>query len=202
MKKFKKINISHQAFTFVEMLLVVSMIAIISIALFNTFLNGMKIWDRGYRDITEEDVSLFFEKFVTDLRNSVDYSLLPFEGKGDRISFATLERTKKDARKSKGSVGYVNEVGRVEYYFDSVKKALFRRQANYSQSLKKRFSNTRLLIPNVTSQRFQYAHNDNGDYIFEDFAEEFIPSIVSVTIEFGSTMPRKMQKLVAIPVGG
>jgi len=192
------------AFTLVEMLLVASLFSVISLAVFNAFANGLKIWERGCRPIIEEDISLFFEKLEGDLRNYSVYSHIGFDGKPGRITFATIVSTLIDQKKVKGveEAGYAKEIGRVEYYFDENRRNLYRRQANFSQALKNKFGPDQPILKSIESVTFQYGYKTNRGYVIENKGKDAIPSFVLVDIKFKQGQGiGQMKKVISIPVG-
>ena len=65
-----KRNKNNKGFTLIEVCLVSAMVAIISLAIYTTFANGIKIWQKAHTEILEEDVSIFFERFTSVIYKS------------------------------------------------------------------------------------------------------------------------------------
>ena len=186
------------ALTFVEMLLVVSLLSVIAVALYNTFSNGLKVWERANRLVAEEDIAIFLEKLTQDLQSALSFSQIQFDGTKNRLSFATIVRTPADSKKKIGEQAYIDEIGRVEYDFDSLRNALYRRQANYSLALKNKFLSERTLT-NIRAMEFKYFYHNGG---WQDSAHRIVPSAVRMDIEFGDEKnPRRMTRLIGIPIG-
>ena len=61
-------------FTLVEMLLAASLVALVSIAAYQSMLNGYRIWQRSQRSGVEEDISLALDKISQDIRNVFSFS--------------------------------------------------------------------------------------------------------------------------------
>ena len=197
------VRFSKSAFTLIEVLLVVSLLAVISIAVFNTFLNGMKIWNKSYRAIFEEDILVFFEKINMDLRNVVRYSQIRFEGDKNHLTFATLVKVPSDPRRVFKEESYVNEIGRVEYYFDETDRAIVRRQAGYGQTFKNKFEPPRRLANTVNFLRFMYFYKTAEGYTMQKEGENIIPAAVGIEVEYGYEKDRRrMTKFIEIPIGG
>ena len=114
-EKKKKFN---NAFTLIEMILVVSLISLVGLASFRTIANGLSVWEQSLQIGVEEDLAIFLDKITRDLRNSYKYSLLKFDGTKRTISFPTIVHTREDRRKNYGRLRYVDRMGKVEYYFD------------------------------------------------------------------------------------
>lgn len=189
-------------FTFIEIMLVIAMLGTISVALYNAFSNGLKIWERGYRSFAEEDVLLFFDKISSELRNTFYYSQLRLKGDAYNLAFSTIVRTRVDKHKSQGKIGMTNEIGKVEYRFDRLKNRLYRRQANYSQAINGSFSPESLLIDNLDSLKFSYYYQSDDAYVVDDSAHDVIPSIVKIEVKFQEGKnKRNIVKLIMIPMG-
>ena len=191
----------QSGFTLIEALLVVSMIAMIGLTLYSTFSNGVKLWQRGQQFVAEEDISIFFDKIGGELRNTFEYSLIGFKGREKAISFPTFVHAPLySSAKDKGF--YVDQIGRVEYYFDSSKKKLFRRQADYGQALSGDSDAERPLLNNIESVQFNYffVNRVAGRPERTTFMDE-IPVMVRIDVEFVDEKGQKrtLNKIVALP---
>ena len=82
--------LSRRAMTLMEILIVVSLIAMMSVAIFNALSNGMKIWKRSQQMVIEEDIAVFFDKIAHDIRNAFVFSQFRFEGDELRFAFPTM----------------------------------------------------------------------------------------------------------------
>ncbi len=182
----------QKAFTLIEALLVVSLISLIGLALFHTFSDGMKVWDKSKRLSLEEDIAIFWDKIGYDLQNSFAYSQLPFHGEETRLHFATrVNLLSNDNNQS------IQQIGQVEYVFDPARQAVYRRQANYGQALKNNFSTERLLVRQVHSLRFLYYYKEGTDFVFRNKIENTIPRAVSVELEYTDSWgQRSLKKLI------
>jgi type II secretory pathway component PulJ len=192
-----------KSFTLTEMLLVVSLIAMVSLALYHSIANGLKIWDRSQRFRVEEDIAFFLDKLGVDVHNTFAYSSIPWEGKENEISFPTIVRTLKDKHISSGRIDYVEQIGKVEYLFDKINFALYRRQANYGQAVKKRFGPWQVLAHPVRSVRFSYLSKGEDNGVWERDTQEILPTAVRVDIELveDSGEIRRITRLISIPAG-
>jgi len=189
-------------FTFVEILLVVVLLGVIGVALYNAFANGLAIWERSNYTFAEEDIMIFFDKISYDLRNTLPYSKIRFNGNKHQLAFATVVSTPVDTHKSKGRSYFVDEIGRVEYEFDRSRRQLYRRQGNYSQALDGTFGEERLLMSNGPSVEFLYYYRGIEEYEEAQKATDIIPTLVKITVEFwDGKNKRNMVKVVALPVG-
>ena len=189
-------------FTLVEILLVVSMVAMISISLYTAFSNGFKLWARGQHFVMEEDIAIFFDKIGEDLRNSFQYSLIAFKGRERSISFPTVVYAAMNSKETK-SGHYIHQIGRVEYHFDPIKNQLFRRQADYGQALKDEFPPERTLLNNVMDVEFNYfyAGADADARMEKTTVMDELPNMVKVKIRYNDDRgrAREFYKIIAIP---
>ncbi|MBU2221413.1 MAG: prepilin-type N-terminal cleavage/methylation domain-containing protein, partial [Candidatus Omnitrophica bacterium] len=138
-------------FTLIELLMVVSMLSVISLAIFSTFNNGIKIWQKVNKQSDREDINIFLDKFVSDLRNTLSFTGISFIGTENKISFPRIVNSKNLV---------VNTVGRIIYSYDDGARLIFRQQQDFSQVATDKESFNQRVLGNVTSFRFQYYHYD------------------------------------------
>ena len=175
----------RQAFTLVEIILVVSLVAVISLAIFNAFSNGLKIWKIGNLSTSEDDIAIFFDKINAELQNTMAFSGISFSGKGNQVSFATIIRIPLRAKASPAKIQYADQIGKVEYYFDATKKEIYRREANYGQALQNKFSSDRPMVRHALSLSLQYYYTAKNEYTILKEANGAIPSAVLIEVGFG-----------------
>lgn len=187
------------AFTLTEMILVISLISLLSVAAFQSLTNGIKVWDRSRRFDVEEDMAIVLDRFAGDVRQALDYSLGTFDGTDRRVVFFTRVRTQVDKALT-DSPDMVEQIGSVEYVFRQGNNSLYRRQANYGQSMKKRFGNSRRMAKDIYSMRFVY-------YVFEDGEMKSkarwtgpLPAGVKIVIDVMERSGRKRRITRYVPV--
>lgn len=145
---------------------------------------------------------IFFDKISYDLRNSLAYSQIRFEGKPQSVSFGLIVRTPVDSKRKPGSNEYNDQIGKVEYYFDDNKNNLYRRQANYSQALNRQFSEGYLLSKDITSLKFLYYYRSGKAYVVQESAKDILPSFIKIELAFNDRKDRRsIVRLVNIPKG-
>lgn len=194
---------TKSGFTFIEVLLVASLFSLIGVALYSTFSSALKIWDRSQRVVMEEDVTLFFDRIGEDLRNTFYHSRIHFLGKETRMSFATTVSTVADPHSSRREEELIDQIGRVEYYFDLTDKGLYRRQANYAQALREQYQEPRLMVAGIRDLKFRYYFVGESDLLLHQFVEQVIPISVEVVVVFEdeSGQRHEMRRFISIPVG-
>ena len=177
-------------------------------AVYGTFSNGRNIWEKVTEDSVEEDIYLFFEKISVDLRNSFKLTGLRFKGGKTKVSFPSMI-------KYNGEDGLENTIGEVTYYIDRKKKALMRREANYSEIYRKKPGFVRMLSENISSLQFKYYVYEEkykkyawvtdwqlSDEYFGEVVEETLPLVVKIEIGIpGEKGEQKFVKTVQLPMG-
>jgi len=191
----------QNAFTMVEMLIVVALFATLSIAIYQAFASGLKIWDYGAKFFGEEDVVIFLEKVEDDLHNAFFYSLIPFQGDAKFLEFASRVMVASDP-KSSIDVPYVKQIGKVRYSLNSRTQQIERKVADYGLAAKGKFLKPQGLAKNIRSLRFRYFYQTDEGLVEEEKVKTIIPCQVSVDVEyFVADDIRRMVKLINIPVG-
>jgi len=192
----------RKGMTFIEILIVASLISLISMALYNVLSNGIRVWERSRRMVIEEDVAIFFDKLSQDLRNTFYHSKIPFDGNEFRFSFPTMVRTPANAGRGHSGGEDIHQIGRVEYYYDTIEDKIYKRQANYGQAINERFGQPRLLLSSVEKFRFRYVYLTEDEEVMSDEVLEFLPSSIELEIEFFDDKgKRTMRKLIDVPIG-
>jgi type II secretory pathway component PulJ len=198
MRKFLQ---QRKSFTLVETILVVALIAMISIAIFRSLTNGMKIWERSQRFVLEEDVAIFLDRFEREVRNAFNYSLFIFDGEEDRILFPTIVWTPVD-KKISGQTLYVEQLGTVEYSFDKFRSSLNRQQANYSQTLAGKFGRTQSVVGPVSGVKFTYYVTEDNTIKEMASWKGRLPMAIRVDVDLleQSGNKRTISQLINIPI--
>ena len=197
LKKYKRVR----GFTLVEVILTVSILALVSTAIYHTLANGIKLWERSRQAIHEEDISITFDKMQTDLHNAFFYSLIKLEGKKDRLKFSTQVLTKADS-KSSFEDEYIDQIGQVEYYFNAAKGQVLRRQRNYSQALKDKGGNEQILLNSIKSLRFRYHYKENNEDVEVSEISKQLPCEVDIFIDFNDQLGiKQLTKTIEFPLG-
>jgi prepilin-type N-terminal cleavage/methylation domain-containing protein len=197
-----RMKTSHKAFTLIEMLLVASLLSVTGLAVYHAISDGLRVWEYSRRYSSEEDVAVFFEKLSADLQNTYRYSAIAFDGKENKILIPTIVRTPVDKEIS-ASGDLVEQMGCAEYFLQTGEKAIYRRQANYSQSLKKKFAPARALAAPVEKLHFKYYGFEDGKLKPKKSVNKEIPVAVMVQIDFrevGGSV-RHLQRMINIPIG-
>lgn len=192
---------SSRGLTLIEILLVVSLVSLITLALYVSFANGLKVWERSRQLVLEEDMAIFLDKLSHDLRNTYTYSKVSAKGTSTRFVFPAIVHTMADPKMGLPEDAYIDQMGQVEYYFDTTDKSIYRRQANYSQGLKEKFQNSLRLASSIDKLDFQYHYlTDTGEKISDEVLE-YMPFGVDVKIEFSDKLGKHViRRFIDIPL--
>jgi len=197
-----------RGFTLIELMLVTVILGVIGTAVYGTFANGISIWKTVTEDSVTEDINLFFEKVSFDLRNSFKLSGIRFKGEKTKVSFPSKIRYN-------GDDGIENTIGQITYYIDRRKRALIRKEANYSEVYRKKSGSKRILFENISSLQFKYYVYDEQyktyawvtnwqerDETFGIQVEERLPLIVKIEVGIPSEKGEQTYvKTVQLPTG-
>jgi len=165
-------NKTKHAFTFVELLVVVSLFSILSLTVYATFASGMRMWSRIQdTSLIQRKVSLGLEKFSLELRQALDFSKIGFTGKSNEISFPFLAD---------------KEILRITYFLEQ--KTLFRKLDTFKDILEeKEQAKIKTLLSDIEDLKFSFAYREEGkdQYSWKDTwdKEEGIPVIVKMELK-------------------
>ncbi len=204
----------NNAFTLIEMLVVMAMLSVVSLAVYVTFSNSLKIWQKANQEIPAQDIGIFFEKLTSDLRNTLRISGMVFAGTNEEVEFATLVNQRlqdpvMDSGRSDGqSKGEAKEaivtVGRVRYRFDQSKAEMARQRMGYSDIHSSRQVAKDVMLQNVESLAFRYYTFDKEkqEYLWQDeWAGDGLPLAVRIELELKKDgQADKFVRTVSIPI--
>jgi prepilin-type N-terminal cleavage/methylation domain-containing protein len=194
---------TNRAYTLVEILIVSSLIAVVSLAVFRSFSNGLKLWGRAERLNNEADVAILFDKMAEDLKSVSLISGIPFKGTGTKVSFPTIVLTKADPRSSRAQEELVDQIGAVQYRFDAESHRVFRRQANYSQATKEKWVQEELPVASgIDDLILHYEVISDKGFLLKSEVNATIPGGVMVEVHFSDDSgPHQLKRYLSIPVG-
>jgi len=188
----------NSGFTLIEMLLVMAMLAVVSLAIYTMFSNSVKIWQRIHMSIPVEDVDIFFEKFTSDIKNSMKFKTIGFSGKEESLGFAAPVYS---ARMDKRTVG------EIRYTFNPYSGKVKREIRDYSQAYLGEEKAAQELLTSVKEFKIRYYTYDveKKEYIWQnEWQGEGLPLAVKVEIEIKNDNEQAeiYARTVSIPVGG
>lgn len=189
--------------TLIEILIVMSLIAMVTVGIYNALVNGLKVWDRSQRVLVEEDVVIFFEKITEELRNTYSFSLLELKGNEARFEFPTMIRTTLNQQRANEEEVYVDQLGKVEYSFDPTKDSLYKRRAYYGQAVNFQFGESKKILSSVEDVQFRYLYITDNEELSSLEVLDVIPEAVEISVKFREHNKEKViKKVIDIPVGG
>ncbi len=187
---------NNSALTLVEMLIVVMILAVVSLAIYSVFSTGIKIWQHVNTSKINDDLNIFFDKLALELRGSFDYEGLEFLGRGDGLIFTTLVKSQRLGNKS---------VGRVGYHYNYMKESIERQQKDFSHIYQEDKGRSSKALEDVSSCRFSYYffEEQTKEYIWlEEWQQKGLPLAVRLDIELeNAKKTSRFTRTVTIPAG-
>jgi hypothetical protein len=191
-----------KAFTLVEILLVSSLVAVLGIAVYRSFSNGLKLWAKVQRINRGAETTIFLERFAEDLRVSVGISNILFKGTPTKISFPAIVMTSADPKSSRSPESIIDQIGMIQYCFDHEQHAIFRQQANYGQALKDKWAEQTLVASGINDISLKYETNGENGFAVKSEINGIIPSGVIVDIHFSDDSgEHQFKRYLWIPIG-
>jgi len=186
-----------KGFTLVELLIVASILGVISLTIYSTFNNGLKIWQKVNKPLAEEDLGIFFDRWTGELRNCIKFSSLPFNGNKYEFEFPALVNSRRLNNKT---------VGKISYSYDQQAKAIFRKQQDFSQLYSNEEGAPQQLLSNVESFEFSYYFYDKQKKAYlwqEDCQSGTVPLAVKIALTItNDAKTNPFIKTVSIPISG
>lgn len=193
MPNIKKGN--KRGFTLIELLIVTVLLAVVSLAIYATFNNGIKIWQKINEYVFQEDLGIFFEEFTVDLRNAFKSKQFDFLGDKEKFEFITLVKSQAMNKTT---------VGKVAYLYDPQSKTIARSSSDFSQLYEGRSAGAKQLAGNVESLKFLYYfyNQETKEYLWlDEWAQEGLPLAIRSELSLNTGgQKEEFVKTVSIPV--
>jgi len=191
--------------TLIELLLAMALSISIGVSVYKAFSSGVEIWEWNRTARVSGDASIFIERIADDLRNSMNYTSVPFEGSGSRISFFVHNTGylfhAPDNISSSGDEE-ADAICKIEYDFDPSKNRFTRRQYDHNSVDK---GKGRVTVQNIDAARFIFYLQDpeKGDVMPVSAWNGVLPRAVAVeiTIKDKYGKERLFTKILDIPDG-
>ncbi|MCM8800546.1 MAG: GspJ family type II secretion system protein [Candidatus Omnitrophica bacterium] len=188
---------NKKGFTLIEILIVSGLVVVISLAIYATLSNGLRLWQRLNQAKEEEEVLIFFEKFLLDLRNAFKFKGIDFVGKNDLLEFATLVKSPSLKKTT---------VGKVIYYYDKDEERLVRKRLNFSQLYYEEdlWQESLNYVKKFKLQYYFYDKDKKEYFWLEDWPiKENLPLAIRIAFDFdnGKQILRFI-RTVNVPVSG
>jgi hypothetical protein len=183
------------AFTLVELCLVTAMLAVISLTVFATFNNAVKIVSKVRQEIPEEDIYIFLDRFTADVNNSLAFSGLAFKGSEDSLELITLVQSPRMG---------IRSVGKVLYSYDEKTGTLDRELLDFSHLYSREKGYLTHPLTKIKSFKFYYSSFDpvkKESRWEEEWLEGKLPTAIRLEFEVGDeAATTKCTKTVTLPV--
>ena len=188
-------RLTQSGFTFMEMIIVSAMVGVVSLAIYATLNNGLKIWQRVNEQLPTEELNIFFDRFNSDLRNCFSFSTSPFVGDKETFECASLLYSPR--------LG-VRTVGKVQYLYESHDGLLKRSQSDFSGVYNKEEPAHSHVISRVKMLKFHYLAFDETlkryDWL-DTWDKKELPLAVKMELEVEyNNQVELFNKIVRIPV--
>ncbi len=194
---------NKRGMTLMEILIVVSLMSMLSLAIYKSLTNGLRVWERSNQMVVEEDILVFFDKMARDVKNAYRHSLVLFEGGMMTFAFPSVVSILPDVQSGLPEDVFVEQLGKVEYYYDTLHKTINRRQAGYGQALQRQFSPPRIMAQSVDRVRFLYYYLADQNELVSEKVLDTMPNGVEVIVKFSDAKgTRELKKYISIPIGG
>ena len=146
-----------RGFTLLEMLITISLMALVAGAVVASVAGGFRVWRRvAVYGVHEQASLLAFEGLRRDLHSAMPFKLVPFSGAYDEMTFAAVGRNPHEP-------DAVKELGREGYYLDAVHDVLCRSFAPYRRSDEVRLKDRcEVVLEHVQRLRFDYFGAEQG----------------------------------------
>jgi len=184
-------------FNLVELLMVTSMLGIVSLAIFSTFNNGMKIWQKINKSLVEEDLGFFFDRLAQDLNNSFKSAMIPFTGNSDSLGVPTQVYS--------GDLK-TTSMGLAAYFYDQQSGSVSRQPRDFSQLYSHHEGNAVVLLKNIEFLKFEYYYYDaqRQEYLWTDeWSQSSLPLAVRVELNLNeSGQTNKFIRTFNVPISG
>lgn len=189
MARFSK---KRRGFTFIEVMVVVVLFAVVGVSLFSSFMMGMKVWKK-ITDVNfaERKVLIAIARLSKELKNSFAYSPIGFFGDNNKVTFANI-------------VG--NNITNITYEFSESQGVLYRGRIDMSSAAETEAEDinvARSIVSGIKGFSFWFYGQDSetGNYAFLDnwnYTVSGMPGAVKVSCKVGDDYV--LEKIIPIPV--
>lgn len=155
-------NKKCRSFTLIELLIALSIFAIIAITLYSTFFAGISVWKRsGDNSDAYQNIRIVFEDMARDIKNMIYFtkdkeSMYVFSGMPGEIILMTLKEGASEKMEPN------KELAKVAYSFDDIKNELIRQEAGIAFGFDVKKAGKEVLLENLEDFKFEYCY-DSGD---------------------------------------
>jgi type II secretion system protein J len=206
------VNRKKTGFTFIELLIAVSIFAVIAVALYSTFFAGISLWKRSSEGgNVYHDIRFMFGDMTKDFRNIVymtgdEESMYAFSGAEDEVIFMTLEDTSAEEDVIR------RELVKVAYRFDESTDELIRIRAYKSVgfNIENEKAEKELMLKGIEDFKFEYCYDSDDEfdpYLWkEEWEHDDLKPTIGVKVTFHikaetKRKPLRFSKTIFVPTG-
>ena len=184
-------------FTLVELLFTVCLVGVLSLVVYATLSNGIRLWQRMNQDLVLADVNIFLDRFSTDVKNSFVFAGIDFTGDNGRLELAAVVKSPRFEGKT---------VGKIVYVYNQDKKELQRQFKDYPGVYSREEGRTSHRLRNIRSLSFEYYYFDKEKKEYqwkEEWVDTALPLAIKMALELSDgTKTYGFTKTVSVPCAG
>ncbi|MBU9889676.1 MAG: prepilin-type N-terminal cleavage/methylation domain-containing protein [Candidatus Omnitrophica bacterium] len=199
MKKMRK---TRRGFSLIELIITLTITVTLGAAIYTTFAQAMRLWNRAVKTRAEWKVGLFLDQLTHEFRNEFQDPRWGFQGDRSSFTFATLGW---ERRNTTGKGPRVQPVY-LRYGFDAKKNAVTLRRFSFEDVMSPKVPG-RPAVPVLEDVRsFEVTY-----YVYDTLAKAYrwkygwnkncFPGTVKVTIEPRGIGGRKISRIIEAPAG-
>lgn len=191
---------NHRGLTFIELLLVVSLVSVVMLSVTQAFINGLKLWRSANQLNGSHQLTLFMDQFCQDLRHVQTIQTIPFKGLSQQLTFPTIAFIEHDPYS--WHQGRLWQMAAVRYDYDPENKIINRSYASYGEALKRRFPKAVEVLTGVQRVELRYKKiNEDGDWLNVSMVDKEIPGYVMIRLMMVSSS-QWIERTCPVWVGG
>ncbi|MBL7071963.1 MAG: type II secretion system protein [Candidatus Omnitrophica bacterium] len=153
------------AFTLIELMIAMSIFAVVAIALYSAFFAGISIWRRSTEGGNiHQQIKFAMDDIARDFRNTVhmttdEESAFVFSGNSAEVSFITLE----GAYLEEANIS-LRQLVKVKYEYDSAAGELIRMKAGKAEGFNIETAEKEVLFAGVDDCGFYYCYDSEEEF--------------------------------------
>ncbi len=136
-------------FSLIELLIVLTLLPVISFAVYSNLNSGINLWKALNQPVPEEEVQVFQTKASRDFLETLVFSPITFQGDAGKVSFPATIRTQPELGGDRG-------IGQVIYRYDADARAILREERDYAEFCADKPGQTHSVLGGVTACVFSY----------------------------------------------
>ena len=195
----KSLLFYKKGMSFVEMLVVLTIMVIVSVGIYGMLNSGITIWQRTFEINFEEDVRIFFDRLRADLSKYVPFDSMNFEANKTSLGFSIIESLPYNAPwAGKKNEMPINQIAYVKYIY----KGAYDRVEKHVSNMFNKKVNEKIVFRNVRKFDISYFVKDKKGKIVEvdKLAGKQKPQMVKVEFQYGDKLsPKEAVEIIELP---